>query len=237
MIPGVASEADRQECRKALTLSPLCLTTVTFLSRWITQTCTWKQFEESVIQGDADPTCPWRTFISSSSLLHPMCFGAHTHSFDILAFFSGDLQGKHNHDQLAQQIAEAGQTWARQYWRYVDMQACQSKFASTGEYFGRLLMDLLSLWWLAWSADAFRLYLEWARLSCVSPVLFTFWRCRVFFLRWSLLTTCACAFVCRILLNSSIIKLGLSRVAGRRDKMRRSSRVSEIWHKLFFFMF
>lgn len=42
-----------------------------------------------------------------------------------MAFFSGDLDGKNGHDDLAKKIAYDGKAWANQYWRYVDMQACE----------------------------------------------------------------------------------------------------------------
>ena len=41
-----------------------------------------------------------------------------------MAFFSGDMDRKGGHDDLAKKIALDGKAWAGQYWRYVDMQAC-----------------------------------------------------------------------------------------------------------------
>ena len=59
----------------------------------------------------------------------------YTDLFDIMAFFSGDMEGNNGHDDLAKQIADQGKRYAADHWRYEDMEA----------YF-------------------FRLCLEWARL-------------------------------------------------------------------------
>ena len=42
---------------------------------------------------------------------------------DILGFFRGGLYGEDAHDDLAKSIAVAGQQWAAEHFRYVDMQA------------------------------------------------------------------------------------------------------------------
>ncbi|GAA5824165.1 hypothetical protein JCM5353_006163 [Sporobolomyces roseus] len=60
----------------------------------------------------------------------------YTDLFDVLAFFSGDLDGQNHHEQLAKQIAQNGKDYTERFWRYADMEA----------YF-------------------FRLTLEWARVS------------------------------------------------------------------------
>ena len=44
--------------------------------------------------------------------------------FDVLAFFSGDLDGRNGHEDLAKTIAEQGKEYAEKYWRYADMEAC-----------------------------------------------------------------------------------------------------------------
>ena len=48
--------------------------------------------------------------------------------YNILAFFDGGLgpTREGHHDNLAENIAEAGRDWAYRYWRRVDMQACSS---------------------------------------------------------------------------------------------------------------
>ncbi|KAK4054449.1 hypothetical protein OIV83_000943 [Microbotryomycetes sp. JL201] len=56
--------------------------------------------------------------------------------FDIMAFFSGDLDGNNGHDDLAKLIADQGKEYTQKHWRYADMEA----------YF-------------------YRLALEWARVS------------------------------------------------------------------------
>ncbi|KAM0753101.1 hypothetical protein T439DRAFT_378824 [Meredithblackwellia eburnea MCA 4105] len=60
----------------------------------------------------------------------------YTDLFDIMAFFSGDLDGKNAHEDLAKAIARQGKEYTAKHWRYQDMEA----------YF-------------------FRLALEWARLT------------------------------------------------------------------------
>lgn len=44
--------------------------------------------------------------------------------FDVLAFFSGDLDGRNGHEALAKAIAVQGKEYAKKYWRYEDMEAC-----------------------------------------------------------------------------------------------------------------
>jgi hypothetical protein len=56
--------------------------------------------------------------------------------YDLMAFFSGDLEGNNAHDDLAKTIAYNGRDWTRDHWRWEDMQTY-----------------------------AFRLYLEWARVA------------------------------------------------------------------------
>lgn len=48
--------------------------------------------------------------------------------YNILAFFDGGIDAARtgNHDDLAEEIANAGADWARHFWRDIDMQACQS---------------------------------------------------------------------------------------------------------------
>ncbi|GAA5950638.1 hypothetical protein JCM3765_000559 [Sporobolomyces pararoseus] len=60
----------------------------------------------------------------------------YTDLFDVMAFFSGDLDGQNHHEHLAKQIADNGKDYTERFWRYQDMEA----------YF-------------------FRLTLEWARVS------------------------------------------------------------------------
>ena len=44
--------------------------------------------------------------------------------FPILAFFQGSpYDGSGSHDDLAEKIATAGAAWARDFWRWEDMQA------------------------------------------------------------------------------------------------------------------
>ncbi|GAA6014641.1 hypothetical protein JCM11491_000179 [Sporobolomyces phaffii] len=60
----------------------------------------------------------------------------YTDLFDVMAFFSGDLDGQNHHEHLAKRIADNGKDYTERFWRYEDMEA----------YF-------------------FRLTLEWARVS------------------------------------------------------------------------
>ena len=60
----------------------------------------------------------------------------YTDLYDLMAFFSGDMEGKDNRDHLAKQIAYQGKEWTEKHWRWEDMEAY-----------------------------AFRLYLEWARVA------------------------------------------------------------------------
>ncbi|KAK4702217.1 hypothetical protein P7C70_g4014, partial [Phenoliferia sp. Uapishka_3] len=60
----------------------------------------------------------------------------YTDLFDVMSFFSGDLDGSNAHDDLAKAIADQGKEYTAKFWRYQDMEA----------YF-------------------FRLALEWARIS------------------------------------------------------------------------
>ncbi|KAG0143301.1 hypothetical protein CROQUDRAFT_49034 [Cronartium quercuum f. sp. fusiforme G11] len=43
--------------------------------------------------------------------------------YDIMAFFTGDLEGRGAQDEEAKKIGEAGSTWAKTFWRTEDMQA------------------------------------------------------------------------------------------------------------------
>ena len=52
-------------------------------------------------------------------------------SFDIMAFFTGDLDGRNAHHHLAKRIADAGKEWTAKHWRLADGQA----------YTGRLLLE------------------------------------------------------------------------------------------------
>lgn len=54
----------------------------------------------------------------------------YTDLFDIMAFFSGDLEGKNGHEEMAQKIAAQGKEYTEKHWRYADMEACQSKARS-----------------------------------------------------------------------------------------------------------
>lgn len=69
----------------------------------------------------------------------------YTDLYDIMAFFSGDLNHEHGHEELAKRIAQQGKEFANKYWRWEDLEAY-----------------------------TFRLYLEWARVSgehsVISPV-------------------------------------------------------------------
>lgn len=42
-----------------------------------------------------------------------------------MAFFSGDMDGRNSHDDLAKQIADQGKEYTVKYWRYADMEACE----------------------------------------------------------------------------------------------------------------
>ena len=53
-----------------------------------------------------------------------------------MAFFSGDMNHKGGHDDVAKKIAYAGKEWTQKHWRWEDMETY-----------------------------AFRLYLEWARVT------------------------------------------------------------------------
>lgn len=48
----------------------------------------------------------------------------YTDLFDVMAFFSGDLEGKNGHDALAKAIADQGKEYTAKHWRYQDMEAC-----------------------------------------------------------------------------------------------------------------
>ncbi|KAH8918392.1 glycosyltransferase family 90 protein [Atractiella rhizophila] len=43
--------------------------------------------------------------------------------FDIMAFFNGDMDGKGGRDDMAKKIGEEGKKWAREHWRWEDMEA------------------------------------------------------------------------------------------------------------------
>lgn len=50
----------------------------------------------------------------------------YTDLFDIMAFFTGDLEGRNAHPDLGKQIADNGKEYADRYWRYADMETCES---------------------------------------------------------------------------------------------------------------
>lgn len=52
----------------------------------------------------------------------------YTDLFDVMAFFSGDLDGRNGHEDLAKAIAAQGKDYAAKHWRYQDMEACQFLF-------------------------------------------------------------------------------------------------------------
>lgn len=81
----------------------------------------------------------------------------YTDLFDVMAFFSGDLDGRNGHEELAKGIAEQGKEYATKHWRYEDMEACTSlpsSLASRADF----------------ETDFFRLALEWARCTCTSCI-------------------------------------------------------------------
>lgn len=43
-----------------------------------------------------------------------------------MAFFTGDLEGRNAHPELGKQIADNGKEYADKYWRYADMETCES---------------------------------------------------------------------------------------------------------------
>lgn len=45
-----------------------------------------------------------------------------------MAFFSGDMDGRNSHDDLAKQIADQGKEYTIKHWRYADMEACECEF-------------------------------------------------------------------------------------------------------------
>ncbi|KAK4053911.1 hypothetical protein OIO90_003748 [Microbotryomycetes sp. JL221] len=49
--------------------------------------------------------------------------------FDIMAFFSGDLDGNDGHDDLAKLIADQGKEYTQKHWRYADMEASPDREA------------------------------------------------------------------------------------------------------------
>lgn len=40
-----------------------------------------------------------------------------------MAFFAGDPNGLNGHDEIGKKIGQAGQDWAKEFWRFTDMQA------------------------------------------------------------------------------------------------------------------
>lgn len=77
--------------------------------------------------------------------------------YNLLAFFDGGIDENRtgNHDDLAEEIANAGADWAKHFWRDVDMQACEFRASAL------LDPDPCSL---TPRADVYRLMLEWARI-------------------------------------------------------------------------
>lgn len=63
------------------------------------------------------------TFLSRSSYI-PIKID-YTDLFDVMAFFSGDLDGQNHHEHLAKQIADNGKDYTERFWRYEDMEACE----------------------------------------------------------------------------------------------------------------
>jgi hypothetical protein len=50
----------------------------------------------------------------------------YTDLYDLMAFFSGDMDGNGGHDELAKQIAANGREWTAEHWRVEDMEVCES---------------------------------------------------------------------------------------------------------------
>lgn len=49
----------------------------------------------------------------------------YTDLFDVMSFFSGDLDGRNGHEEMAMKIAAAGKEYTAKHWRYQDMEACK----------------------------------------------------------------------------------------------------------------
>lgn len=85
--------------------------------------------------------------------------------YNLLAFFDGGMDEERtgNHDDLAEEIANAGAEWARTHWRDIDMQACELIVHPEISVSG--ISKVMQLTRRApFCADVFRLTLEWARL-------------------------------------------------------------------------
>jgi hypothetical protein len=68
-------------------------------------------------------------FLTQSSRFHNNSYIPlrvdYTDLFDIMAFFTGDLEGRNAHPELGKQIADNGKEYADKYWRYADMETCE----------------------------------------------------------------------------------------------------------------
>lgn len=85
--------------------------------------------------------------------------------YNLLAFFDGGMDEERtgNHDDLAEEIANAGAEWARTHWRDIDMQACELIiYADVSTDRSSKVMQLTKC--ALFCSDVFRLTLEWARL-------------------------------------------------------------------------
>lgn len=76
-------------------------------------------------------------YIRISNQLIQFCLGNsyvplkidYTDLYDLMAFFSGDLDGNGGHDELAKQIAYNGKDWTENHWRMEDMEVCKCCFS------------------------------------------------------------------------------------------------------------
>ena len=81
--------------------------------------------------------------------------------YDLMAFFTGDMDGKYSQDALAERISDNGHDFVKHHWRYEDLQACkQARLLFVGDaQNGSLTLRTTT------SPDTWRMYLEWARVS------------------------------------------------------------------------
>jgi hypothetical protein len=70
-------------------------------------------------------TLPFKTNLRGLFLSYIPIKIDYTDLFDVMAFFSGDLDGQNHHEHLAKQIADNGKDYTERFWRYEDMEACK----------------------------------------------------------------------------------------------------------------
>ena len=83
--------------------------------------------DETLALRIADQSCSLGSYVPISP--------DYTDLWSAMAFFRGDDQGRGSHDEMAKEIASSGKLWAKEFWRWEDMQVCEFCFCGSPSTF------------------------------------------------------------------------------------------------------